>query len=157
MSEPVTVLKLNVQREETWRYSGEILRRWPNAVLLQGFFNRDDSDFHGMSFLRNDRIIEIFYSDRWYNIFEVHDRGDDRLKGWYCNITLPAEFNDDTVTYVDLALDLLVFPDGRQLVLDEDEFDALQLDEATRQKALAALVDLQQVMHSPPVLSKYLA
>ena len=154
MNEPVTVLKLNVERVETWRYSGEILQRWPNAVLLQGFFNRDDSDFYGMSFLRNDRIIEIFYSDRWYNIFEVHDREDDRLKGWYCNITFPAEFDDGTVTYVDLALDLLVYPDGRQLVLDEDEFEVLALDEVTRQQAREALADLKQVMQSPPVLSE---
>ena len=33
------------------------------------------------------------------------------------------------IRYVDLALDLLVFPDGRQLVLDEDEFEALHPEE----------------------------
>jgi hypothetical protein len=42
-----------------------------------------------------------------------------------------------------LALDLLVFPDGRQIVLDEDEFNALPLSEAERQSALAALAELQ--------------
>ena len=36
--------------------------------------------------------MECFYNDRWYNILEIHDRDDDRLKAWYCNVTLPAEF-----------------------------------------------------------------
>ena len=39
---------------------------------------------------RGDRFIETYYTDRWYNIFEIHAREDDRLKGWYCNIAKPA-------------------------------------------------------------------
>ncbi len=38
----------------------------------------------------------------------------------------------DCLSYVDLALDLLVFPDGRQFVLDEDEFLKLDLSPADR-------------------------
>ena len=49
------------------------------------------------------------------------------------------------MSYVDLALDLLVYPDGRQLVLDEDEFQALSLDTATHVKAQAALNELQRL------------
>jgi len=47
------------------------------------------------------------------------------LKGWYCNITKPAVVTEDELTFVDLALDLWVWPDMRYLVLDEDEFDEL--------------------------------
>lgn len=156
MSDPVTVIKLDIHHVETWRYTGEVLRRWPNAVLLEAHFNRDDSTFHEIPLLRGDPFVEIFYTDRWYNIFEIHDRDDGRLKGWYCNITRPAELSGGEVAYVDLALDLLVYPDGRQLVLDEDEFEVLPLDETTRQQALTALADLQQVMQSPPILSELL-
>ncbi len=76
-----------------------------------------------------DRFIETYFTERWYNVFEIHDREDDRLKGWYCNIGRPAVMeSENTISYVDLALDLWVAPDGSQTVLDEDEFDALDLD-----------------------------
>jgi hypothetical protein len=152
MNEPVVVIKLDPQQREVWRYSGQVLRRWPEAVLLEARFNRDDMDFHGIPFKRGDRFLELYYTGRWYNIDELHDRDDDRLKGWYCNVCLPAEVSDGRVSYVDLALDLLVFPDGRQLVLDEDEFAALDLDENTRSQALAALAELQQVFKPPVTL-----
>ena len=78
---------------------------------------------------RNDRFVETFYSDRWYNIFEIYDRDDDHFKGWYCNIGKPAIIEDDFVSYVDLALDLWVSADGTQTVLDEDELEELNLDD----------------------------
>lgn len=149
MNQTIEVIKLNLDRQETWRYTGQVLRRWPNAVLLEALFNRDDTAFHGILLGRSDRFVEIFYFDRWYNIFEIHDRQDDRLKGWYCNISFPAELGEGQVSYVDLALDLLVYPDGRQLVLDEDEFAALPLDDAERAQAQAALAALQARFQRP--------
>jgi len=143
MNEVIEVIKLNVNHQETWRYSGEVLYREPEIVLLQAIFNRDDIPFHGIFFARGDRMVEAFYSDRWYNIFELHDREDDHLKGWYCNVCLPAVFKAGSVSYVDLALDLLVYSDGRQLVLDEDEFVVLPVEAAVRAQARAALIDLQ--------------
>ena len=47
------------------------------------------------------------------------------------------------LSYVDLALDLLVFPDGSQLVLDEDEFAALNLSPSEQAAARQALAELQ--------------
>ena len=84
-----------------------------------------------------------YFLARWYNVFEIYDRADGRLKGWYCNIASPAEVKGTVISYRDLALDLLVFPDGRQMVLDEDDFVTLRLSEAERAKALAALAALQ--------------
>jgi uncharacterized protein len=139
MTDQIDVIKLDIHHRETWRYTGSVLRRWPNAVLLQALFDRDDISFHEILLRRGDRFVEIFYTDRWYNIFEIHDRDTDQLKGWYCNITMPAELHTDSVSYVDLALDLLVYPDGRQLVLDEDEFDALPLEADIRRQARASL------------------
>ena len=96
--------------------------------------------------------METFYSDRWYNIFEIYDRDDGKLKGWYCNIGKPAVLEDGIVSYVDLALDLWVSADGKQTVLDEDEFEELELDDDTRQNALTGLEDLRQSLKNdkPP-------
>lgn len=147
----VDVLKLNVAGEETWRYTGTVLERRPESVLLEARFNRADTPFHGILLRQGDRFVEIFYNDRMYNIFEMHDRDDDALKGWYCNICRPAEFLPGVVAYVDLSLDLLVYPDGRQLVLDEDEFliQAQSLEAHEVEAARAALDVLQGLFRQP--------
>lgn len=139
----VVVIKKIPSGEEKWRYNGRIVERGEGWVKVEAFFNRDDLPFHGMVFARGDRFIETYYTDRWFNIFEIHDRLDDHLKGWYCNVTRPAVFEDGQISYVDLALDLLVFADGRQLVLDEDEFAALSLEEDICEQARQALSELQ--------------
>jgi hypothetical protein len=54
---------------------------------------------------------------------------------------------------VDLALDLWVWPDGTQAVLDQEEFEALPLVQEERERALAALGELQQAFKKerPPL------
>jgi predicted RNA-binding protein associated with RNAse of E/G family len=148
MNKTITVIKLNHLRQETWRYSGRVLSREPERITIEAFFNRPDLPFHGILLAEGDRFVETYSTLCWYNIFEIHDRLDDHIKGWYCNVTLPAEINEDQVSYVDLALDLLVYPDGRQLVLDEDEFLALDLDADTQTKARDALKQLHSLVFS---------
>jgi hypothetical protein len=138
----VTVIKLNPDRQETWRYFGQVLACQPGSLILEAFFNRPDTPMHGILLQEGDRFIEGYYENRWYNVFEIHGRDDGSLKGWYCNVAFPAEIEESTIRYVDLALDLLVYPDGRQLVLDEDEFAELRLDTATRVQARTALNEL---------------
>jgi hypothetical protein len=140
----VIVIKRDLQGQETWRYRGSILQVCPNFIRLEAAFNRPDTPFFGILLGQGDRFVETFYTDRWYNIFEIHDRQDDSLKGWYCNIAYPAIIQESTISYIDLALDLLVYPDGRQLVLDEDEFYALPLSDQDRKHACAALAELQE-------------
>ncbi len=144
----VVVIKLNTDREETWRYAGRILSQNSNSVLIEALFNRPDLLFHGITLRENDRFIERYYTDRWYNIFEIHDRDDDRLKGWYCNVTTPAEITPGKISYIDLALDVLVYPEGEYLVLDQDEFEDLQIDPLTRAKAQQALDSLIRLTES---------
>jgi hypothetical protein len=141
-AEILTIIKLNTEREETWRYDGRVLERDANSILVEARFNRSDLLFHDIFLRHNDRFVERYYADQWYNIFAIHDKDDDRLKGWYCNVTRPAEFTPGQIAYVDLALDLLAYPDGRYLILDEDEFEELHLDQPTQQKAWQALDQL---------------
>lgn len=146
VNESVDIIKLNTNNQEVWRYRGRILRIEKNSLLVEAFFNIDDILFQGITIRRNDRSIERYYSDRWYNIFEIHDRDDDKEKAWYCNVTKPAVFCPGKIAYVDLALDILVYPDGSYLILDYDEFESLELDPSTRGKALDALERLQQII-----------
>lgn len=140
-----TVKKLGPDGREQLRYDGEVLERTPTSVTIEAFFSR--SDRHELPytvFMRGDRFVEHFYSDHWYNIFEIEAAGTGELKGWYCNITRPAIIEENQVSAVDLALDLWVHPDGSMLVLDEDEFDELPLSRADRNTALAELTDLKR-------------
>lgn len=138
------VLKKNLAGEVTWQYEGVVLHREENAVTLEALFNRDDMPFMDIVLKRNDRFVETFYSDRWYNIFEIYDRDNNNFKGWYCNMGKPAIFDANSISYVDLALDLWVSKDGKQTVLDEDEMDALNLDDDLKQNAYAGLRELQE-------------
>jgi hypothetical protein len=141
--EPVTVIKLDEHGRETWRYSARLLEQGNGYLILEAFFDREDTDLHGMPLRHGDRFIETWYTDRWYNIFEIRDPATGELRGWYCNVGRPAQFETGRLSYVDLALDLLVFPDGRQIVLDEDEFAALSLSDQERGQAHQALNELQ--------------
>jgi len=144
----VIIIKMNTDRKETWRYEGRIIDRDTHRLLIEAFFNIDEISFQGITLRRNDRSIECFYDDRWYNVFEIHDREDDRLKAWYCNVTTPAEFSPGRVTYIDLALDVLVYPNGEYLILDEDEFQKLTLDSRSRIMAHRALNKIIQIVES---------
>ncbi len=142
MKSSITVHKLNENGQEVWRYRGEVLERSDNSVTLQAYFDHDDLDFHRLQIRRGDRFIETFYNDRWYNIFAIYDADDDHHKGWYCNITRPARIEAEDVYADDLALDLIVTPEGETLVLDEDEFASLEISPAEHQRALKSLAEL---------------
>lgn len=139
-----TIIKKNAMNQETWRYHGRLLERADDHLVLEAFFDRDDMDLHGLFLAKGDRFVETWYTDRWFNIFEIHAREDDRLRGWYCNIGSPAAVDGNQISYIDLCLDLLVFPDGRQIVLDEAEFAELDLSAELRQQALLALDRLKK-------------
>jgi uncharacterized protein len=149
----ITVLKRNLAGEVTWQYEGRVLERGANCVTLEAFFNREDMPFMDVVLKRGDRFVETFYSDRWYNAFAIYDRDDGEFKGWYCNVGYPAVIEKDTVSYIDLALDLWVTTDGTQTVLDEDEFLELPMDVLTRAQAVKALEEVKQKLakKQPPV------
>jgi predicted RNA-binding protein associated with RNAse of E/G family len=145
VNRPVTVIKRDPSGKEVWRYRAMLVDQEGSALHLEAPFNRADLPFMGITIKQDDRFVETYYTDRWYNVYEIRDRDTDMLKGWYCNIGKPAVFEaEDVISYVDLALDLWVAPDGTQTVLDEDEFAALELDAETRSRARAALDELQR-------------
>lgn len=131
------------------RFEAELLARTPTSVSVRAPWERGPIDLGLMTFAPGDVLTEHYYSDRWYNIFEL--RGPDgRLKGWYCNVTRPALIGADAVESEDLELDLLVAADRRTLRLDdEDEFAARRLerdDPAAHAAALAAVEELRALV-----------
>jgi protein associated with RNAse G/E len=147
------ILKKNLAEEVTWQYEGTELSRKKNSITIEALFNRDDLPFQDIVLKRNDRFVETFYTDKWFNIFEIYDRDHGNLKGWYCNIGKPAVIGEGFISYVDLALDLWVSANGTRTVLDEDELEELGLDDELKKKIYEGLRELEFYFESksPPL------
>jgi predicted RNA-binding protein associated with RNAse of E/G family len=139
----ITVLKLDLSGKITWQYAGTLVTRRRHTLRLEAFFDVGQVPIADVVLNRGDRFVETFFDDRMYNVFQVFDHLDHKLKGWYCNLSRPAVLDSTSVAWVDLALDLWVSPDGRQTVLDREEFAALPITTLERQLAVFALSELQ--------------
>lgn len=142
----ITVYKRNNLGEVVWQYEGAVVDQGINFVCLTAVFNVPESDLGFVVFRQGDIFTEWFYTDRWYNVFRVEDGRSGDLKGWYCNITRPATITTDSVWADDLALDLYVMPNGSVILLDEVEFDALNLPIGERIAALRAVESIRNAV-----------
>jgi len=139
-----TVIKRDHHGQPQLQYSGELVQRTETMVCIRAPFNFSDRDLGYVVLRRGDIFTEWFYTDRWYNIFQINDVESGRLKGWYCNLTRPAQIQASSVGADDLALDLFVKPDGTKLILDEDELEALQLPEGELEQIWEAVREIQR-------------
>lgn len=140
MAQSITIVKQTDRGERVWDYPGEVVARGDTWVCIRAPFSGSaDRDLGYVVFRQGDTFVEWHYSDRWYNVFRIYDVDDGRLKGWYCNVTRPAVITDDAVRADDLALDVFVYPNREILVLDEDEFAALDLTADERHAAWVAV------------------
>jgi hypothetical protein len=55
-----------------------------------------------------------FWQDRWYNVMRCDRPKGGGLEYYYCNVTTPAVYDGETVRYVDLDLDVRVYPAASQ-------------------------------------------
>lgn len=151
------IIKNDYLGNNVWEYGGEILEQTTSAFLIQAYFNRSDLFFNGISLREGDCFLELYPLNKWFNIFEIHDKDDNSLKGWYCNVTRPAQIAEDQISYDDLALDLLVYPDRKMLLLDEDEFLELSLSSTETKHAENGLHQLQNIFSRPEafLISRY--
>jgi len=151
MDNAIRIIKNDHNGHAVWHYQGEIIAQSRNGLIAKAHFNRADLEFNGVLLKENDCFLELYLFEKWFNIYEIFDRDSDKLKAWYCNITKPARLVKSEIFYDDLALDLLVFPDGHRLVLDEDEFEALNLTKQDQQSARSALQELEGLFedHTP--------
>jgi hypothetical protein len=149
----VRVLKHDGSEHRRWR--GRLARLEGNLIVLEAEFDADVSHHLLGEIKRGTRLIEYYWLDRWYNVFRfLHDDGSTRL--YYCNINKPPVFDGQSLTYVDLDLDVIVQADHSYEVLDLDEFEANSHrygyspeEKANADKALEELTRLIQDRHFP--------
>jgi len=142
----ITVVKQNPLGEAKVQYQGEIVERTSHKVIIQAYWSRTTKNLGYTSFEPGDRFIEYYYTNRWFNIFDIASTDGER-KGWYCNIAEPAVIFDNRIEQVDLLLDVWVTPKGETLILDEDEFASdTTLNEEQRKGARQGLRDLLEMI-----------
>lgn len=112
------------------KYDGHIRRTWQcglvhesnDLLILVGKFN-DEVDHSDLGHIAAGTVsFEHYWLDRWYNIFRFHEP-DGTLKAHYANITMPPTVADGVIDYVDLDIDVVVWPNGRIDVLDRDDLE----------------------------------
>lgn len=142
----VTVSKRDAKSAAILTYQGVLVMEDERSICIDAEFALTNRDLGYIKLRRGDRFREWFYRDRWYNIFRVQDVDSGAIKGWYCNITRPAQFEAGQVAADDLALDVFVYPDGRTLLLDEAEFAALDLPASERKKVWQAVAEIKELV-----------
>jgi len=112
------------------KYDGTIRRSWtcrlvkevPPLLEFVGVFDREVVH-NDLGIIRPGTVsYEYYWTDRWYNVFRFHEP-EGELRNFYCNINTPPTFENGTLDYVDLDIDLLVMPDFGVSVLDMAEFE----------------------------------
>lgn len=127
-----------------WSYAGEVLSASAHHVRVRAAFTGPPQEVAGLALRPGDLFVEDYFSDRWYNVYAVSSPDSQGFKGWYCNITRPARWGPADIYFEDLALDLIVLPDGRTTVMDETEFVGLGLPAGETDMARQALADLRR-------------
>ncbi|HEV3026776.1 MAG TPA: DUF402 domain-containing protein, partial [Planctomycetota bacterium] len=79
--------------------------------------------------------VAYYWADRPYNVYHWLSPAGDTL-AWYFNISGPARIGEGRVEWEDLEVDVLVTPDLRAQVLDEDRLPPTL--PASQQEAIAA-------------------
>jgi hypothetical protein len=144
----VTVHKLNENGEEVWAYPASVIMQTASYITLEAYFDREDARVDLLLLRKGDRFVETFYFNRWYNVFAVYDAQNGRFKGWYCNISRPARISSGHIYAEDLALDLVVYPDGTWRMIDEAEYEELNLPPEERRQVEDAITNLKEMASS---------
>ncbi len=140
-----TVQKFFPDGSLSFTWQAELMRTDGKLRQVRALFNGKPGNLGRVTLNTGDRFIETYYSDRWYNVFEIYSPGDPLPKVWYFNICKPAIFEPNQISWVDLALDVLIFPEGDVALLDLDEFGALNLDIETQRQCWLAVAQVLQL------------
>lgn len=91
-------------------------------LVFEGVFDFNVSHVE-LGFIRRGTVsYEYYWLDRWYNVFRFHEP-DGGLRNYYCNMNMPPVFENGVLDYIDLDLDVLVWPDLSYKILDREDFE----------------------------------
>lgn len=113
--------KYDLSIRRSWKC--RLIERADPLLVFVGEFDRDVEHPDLGSIAAGTISYEYYWLDGWYNVFRFHEP-DGSFRNFYCNINMPPTFESGTLDYVDLDIDVLVWPDWTSIILDRDEFEA---------------------------------
>ncbi len=115
----VNSLRFDLSIRRSWIC--RLIERNDNELSLIGTFDHDVDHPHLGRMLAGTMSYEYFWLDRWYNVFRFHEPGGE-FRLFYCNICMPPLLTDESLSYVDLDIDVVVGSDGKAATLDTEDF-----------------------------------
>ena len=103
-------------------WTARLIELMNDHVLLEGVFEHEIRHADLGVIAEGTRSLETFFFDRWYNYFVFYEPSGG-LRNYYINISMPPQVSEAAIDYVDLDIDIIVWPDRRVEVLDEKEFE----------------------------------
>ena len=150
---PVVIRACKYDGREHRRWTARLVKQEGTLLVLDAKFPEEVvHDLLG-TIAAGTHSLEYYWLDRWYNVFRFAQPNGD-LRNFYCNINVPPTFDGETLSYVDLDLDILVAPDLSYQILDIADFEAnaeaygypgeLQVKASQAVNELVTLIDTRQ-------------
>lgn len=139
-----------------YRYRGTIVQFEPGRVILERAFQPGGRyDALDVPKEQGDWGTAEFRQDVWHTVLSYYARGGS-LKGKIYNINTPPQFFPDLIRYYDLEVDVVVWPDGRVAVVDQELLEESWrrgiVTEAMRERALEEVQSLLSRFQTAPHL-----
>ena len=113
---------------QSFKHDGSLHRTWACGYVIEANEKRivavtnktlvSESD--GRKWVTREPAICFFYPDKWYNVICMI-----RKTGihYYCNIASPSLYDGEAIKNIDYDLDVKVAPNGKSIILDEEEYE----------------------------------
>ena len=141
---------------QSFKHDGSLHRTWACGYVIEANEKRivavtnktlvSESD--GRKWVTREPAICFFYPDKWYNVICMI-----RKTGihYYCNIASPSLYDGEAIKNIDYDLDVKVAPNGKSIILDEEEYerhgremgDSEELKEAIEKGMKRVMVDIR--------------
>lgn len=119
--DPLPVASTKYDGSHHYRYLMEVVAVEPDRLLAFSPAGTPMDSYRGR-FPARDHVLNVHLRDRDWNL-TVHWQADWAPRSHYVNIALPSTWDDGTLRFVDLDLDVIWRADGLLVLDDEDEFD----------------------------------
>jgi len=140
----ITEIKRHINKPEE-RYECDLIRFDSDRMVLRYVSDRTFASTRlGVTFPPGCITLALYWEGRPYVFWGIYAPSGEFL-GYLVHICKDVGFSDGNVSYLDMLLDLWFYPDGRHVVLDEDEVsECLQSGLLTEQDA-AFIKEAKQV------------
>ncbi|MER3631962.1 MAG: hypothetical protein C4325_07220 [Blastocatellia bacterium] len=93
----------------------------PTQLMCYGYFEKPINHKSLGKISSGTLSLESFWADRFFNLSAFFDTCG-KFRNLYFNICLPPKISPSVVDFIDLDVDLIVWPDGLIEIVDFDEF-----------------------------------